>query len=203
MRLKEITFHFENCDCLTIDGKYIGNFHVGDIKTVIYRIACNSIRQMDVVHEFAIEIHKDADKSHYPLGIKEYKQSVFDRLTEWDDITSIEFTLVKQREELPQDVKDLVDIGVFDEKTAIETCKRVGSYTQYHETNYSYFVHWSGDSDDINQSQKHYLSKQGHLYIVISEKETIEDYFNKDKIDDKDSMEFTCAMYEIGDKYSK
>ena len=175
MKLKEITFHFENCDCLTIDGKYIGNFHVGDIKTVIQRIACNSIRPMDIAYTFVIEIHKDADKEHYPLGIEEDKQSIFDRLTVWDDITFIEFTLVEQYEE---------DAWLPDEK------------------HYSYFVHWSGDSDDINQAQKHYLSKQGHLYIVISEKETIEDYFCKENIDDKDTMEFTCSMYEIGDKYS-
>lgn len=175
MKLKEITLHFENCDCITIDGKYIGNFYVGDIKTVIQRIACNSIRPMNVAHTFAIEIHKDANKEHFPLGIKEEKQSVFDRLTVWDDITFIEFTLIEQ-------------------------CKEDKDADEKH---YSYYVHWSGDCDEVNLAQKHYISEQDNLYIVISEKETIEDYFEKSKIDDKDSMEFTCAMYEIGDKYFK
>ena len=176
MKLEKITLHFENCDCLTIDGKYIGNFHVGDIKTVIQRIACNSIRQMDIVHTFAIEIHKDADKEHFPLGIKENKQSVFDRLTAWDDITSIEFVLVEQCND---------DVWMPIEK------------------HYNYYVHWTGNNNEVNSAQKHYISKQGNLYIVISEKETMEDYFNKEKIDDKDCMEFTCSMYEIGDKYFK
>lgn len=175
MKLKEITFHFENCDYLTIDGKYIGNFHVGDIKTVIQRIACNSIRQMDIVHTFAIEIHKDANKEHYPLGIKEDKQSVFDRLTAWDDITSIEFTLVEQ----------------YENDTLLSN-----------EVHYNYFVHWVGDNDVINLAQNHYISNQGHLYIVISEDKSIGHFFNYENIDNAYHMDFVCSMYEIGEKYS-
>lgn len=175
MKLKEITFHFENCDCLTIDGKYIGNFYVGNIKTEIRRIACNSIRQMDIAYTFAIEIHKDANKEHYPLGIQENKQSVFDRLTTWDDITSIEFTLAQQHED-----------------NAMATIM----------SHYSYFVYWSDDNDQNNIAQSHYISQQKHLYIVISEDKTIGSFFDYEKIDSADHMDFTCAMYEIGDKYS-
>ena len=62
MKLKYITFTLENCDQITIDGKYIGDFYVGDIKSEIKRIACNSIMKMNITKEFAIEIHKNANK---------------------------------------------------------------------------------------------------------------------------------------------
>ena len=43
MKLKNITLVFENCDSITIDGKYVGEFIVDDIHTSIERIACNAI----------------------------------------------------------------------------------------------------------------------------------------------------------------
>ena len=95
MRLKNITFVFENCDTITIDGKYIGDFLVADLKTEIRRIACNAIERMDIAGTIAIEIHKDANKEYYQFGQNQYekfKTKVFDRLAD-NDITSIEFEL--------------------------------------------------------------------------------------------------------------
>ena len=43
MKLKNIVFNFENCDSITIKGKYIGDFLVDDIKTNFKRIASNAI----------------------------------------------------------------------------------------------------------------------------------------------------------------
>ena len=54
MKLKNITFIFENCDSITIDGKYIGYFLVDDMHTSIERIACNVIERMDTADTFAI-----------------------------------------------------------------------------------------------------------------------------------------------------
>ena len=93
MKLKNITFTFENCDMITIDGKYIGNFLVDEIKTSIQRIACNAIMKMDIAKVIAIEIHKDANKERHPLGCEDCKEMTFDRFLAYDDITSIEFTL--------------------------------------------------------------------------------------------------------------
>lgn len=93
MKLKNITFTFENCDMITIDGKYIGNFLVDEIKTSIQRVACNAIMQMDIAKVIAIEIHKDANKERYPLGCEDCTEMTFDRFLAYDDITSIEFTL--------------------------------------------------------------------------------------------------------------
>ena len=92
MKLKNITFTFENCEMITIDGKYIGSFLVDEIKTSIQRVACNAIIQMDIAKVIAIEIHKDANKYTNTFG---RKLMAFDRFLEYDDITSIEFELVE------------------------------------------------------------------------------------------------------------
>lgn len=175
MKLKEITFVFENCECITIDGKYIGDFLVEDIRTSIQRIACNAINKMDVAHIFAIEIHKDADKTRHSFGFEIDDGSVFNRLTSWDDITSIEFELVDEYHGEGQE-------------PIIE--------------HYNYFVHWTGEDNQENDAQKSYISKVGNLYIVIADGKDIEDFFDKEAIDDGEHMDFICSMYDIGDKYS-
>ena len=50
MKLTDVTFIFENCDYITINGCYIGDFVIDDIKTSIERIASNCIEEM-VEHE--------------------------------------------------------------------------------------------------------------------------------------------------------
>ena len=92
MKIKELTLIFENCEYVTIDGKYIGHFLVSDIKKSIERIAINSISEMTVAERIAMEIHKDADIPYNSFGMVE--PSTFDRITSFNDITSIEFILV-------------------------------------------------------------------------------------------------------------
>lgn len=166
--LKEITFVFENCDYITIDGKYVGHFLVDDIKTSFERIACNSISKMDVAETFVIEIHKDANKERYPFGQLDgmvwanYKHSIFDRFMEYD-ITSIEFVL--------------------------------------NEKEYSFYVTWNGDDDQMNDSQSNYISKDGNLYVVISKDKKVEDFFDLDEFDDSDYMDVHFDLNDVGDKY--
>lgn len=173
MKLKYITFTLENCDQITVDGKYIGDFYVGDIKSEIRRIACNSIMKMDISKEFAIEIHKKANKEHFELGCESFKTTVFEVLTRCNDITSIEF--------------ELEDQYVEDEEIPAK---------EY----YDYFVNWCGDSDYDNDAQKSYISKPGHLYLVIDKNSKIEDYFDKEEIDDEETMKFHFDMCDVGDK---
>ena len=175
MKLKEITFVLENCDHITIDGKYIGDFLVEDIRTSISRIACNAIDKMDVIHTFAIEIHKDANKERYPFGFKEDKELTFDRLVSYDDITSIDFKLIE----------DYVEEG---QEPTME--------------HYHYYIYWTGEDDYTNESQKSYISNVGNLYIVIADGKNIEDFFDKEVIDDEEEVDFHCSMYDIGDEYS-
>lgn len=172
MKLKEITLVLENCECITIDGKYIGDFLVEDIRTSIQRIACNAIDKMDVAYTFAIEIHKDANKLHSEFD----RKPIFDRLISWDDITSIQFELFQ----------DYVEDG---QEPIVE--------------HYDYYVHWTGESNQENDSQKSYISNVGNLYIVIADGKGIEAFFDKEAIDHEEHMDFHCCMYDIGDKYSK
>ena len=176
MILKRITFVLENCDCITIDGKYIGDFLVEDIRTSIQRIACNAINKMDVAHTFAIEIHKDANKVRHLFGCEEDKELTFDRFTSYNDITQIELELTN----------DYVEEG---QEPIVE--------------HYHYYIHWVGDDDYVNEAQKSYISNVGNLYIVVADGKNIEDFFYKEQIDNHDHMDFVCSMYDIGDKYSE
>lgn len=178
MKLKNITFVFENCDFVTIDGKYVGDFLVDDIKTSISRIACNAIEKMDTAYTFAIEIHKDANKERYQFGqeqCEDFKQMTFDRFSKVNDITSIQFELednyVKEGE-----------------------CSKVESY--------DYVIHWTGDNDFVNEAQKSYMSECGNLYIVIADGKNIEDFFDVEGINDEYSMDLHFDFYDIGNKYS-
>lgn len=86
MKLKYINFIFENCASIKIDGKYIGDFMIEDIHTVISRVACNAIIKQEICKKFFIEIHKNADEEYYQFGYSK----VFDRLKD-NDITHISF----------------------------------------------------------------------------------------------------------------
>ena len=91
MRIKYIELTLENCEVVTIDGKYIGDFLVDDISTSISRLACNWVGKVDWAGLVAIEIHKDADKELY--------HPIFSRLTTWNDITHIDICLENDVEE--------------------------------------------------------------------------------------------------------
>ena len=98
MKVKNVTLVFENCDYITIDGKYIGNLLLDDLHTRFRRIACNSIDKIKTANTIAIEIHKYANKERYQFDQTDYedfKQMTFDRLSAYNDITSIQFELVE------------------------------------------------------------------------------------------------------------
>lgn len=171
MKLKYITFVLENCDVITIDGKYIGTFLVDDIQTSISRVACNSIMKMDIANTIVIEIHKDANKKRCPFGsnFNDNGHMTFDRFKECNDITSIEFKL---------------------EETYVE--KEKEPYIE----EYNYFVDWVGDNDYINEAQTTYISNDKNLYIVIAKDKNIEDFFDLEEINDSESMDFKWSMFK-------
>ena len=162
MKLKYLKLDFENCESIEIDGKYIGDFYVDDIYTSIRRVACNSIKKIETAHTIALEIHKEANKTHDAFGLEDCedcKAKVFSRLEMCPDIVDIEFELY-------------------------DNFVREGETPQ--TESYHYAVAWTGDSDYINSSQTTYVSDAGHLYIVISDKQTFEDIFDKEEIDSRD-----------------
>ncbi len=153
MNLKQITFIFENCDSITIEGTYIGAFLVDDIKTSIRRTSINSIHRMDTAYTVVVEILKEANKEFYDFDLydeDDFRRMTFDRLMEYGNIASIQFEL----EENPAG-------------TGQSPC-----------TEYYYYVNWTGDSKYTNAAQKTYVNPCGNLYIVIADGKEIEDFLN-------------------------
>lgn len=162
MKIKNVTLIFENCDSITIEGKYIGNMIVDDIRSSFKKLGSDTINKIDVANVFAIEIHKEANEERYELnqtGNEALRQMTFDRLKKYNDITSIKF-------ELEED----------GQATRVES--------------YEYWAKWVGDSYENNEAQTTYLSKDGHLYIVIAEGKGIEDFFSMVNINDSEYMDF-------------
>lgn len=158
-KLKNITFIFENCDSITIDGKYVGDFLVDDIKTSFNRTTINCIEKMELAHTFAIEIHKDANKERYSFDLAGCdKHMIFDRLAA-SDITSIQFELATEIEH-----KD---------------CNYQIAKSEY----YDYYILWSGENEYFNEYQINYISVGGHFYITIAKDKSIEDFFELEEID--------------------
>lgn len=171
-KLKHITFNFENCDSITIDGKYVGGFLVDDIHPYITRVANNAIEKVETANTFAIEIHKNANVERYhhnQTHIEDFKHMTFDRFIACD-ITNIEFVL---EDAYPKD--------------AWLPCSAY----------YSYYVTWTGDSDIYNESQVNYISKDGHLYITIADGKSIENFFDLDAINDNEHMDYVWEMYGV------
>lgn len=177
MKVKNVTLCFENCDYATIDGKYIGNLLVDDLHTCFRRIACNAIDKIETAKTIAIEIHKDANKERYQFDqehIPSFKQKTFDRIEEYDDITSIQF--------------ELEETYVEDGEVPRVEC-------------YDYWVDWVGESDYSNEAQTSYISADGNMYLVIAKDKKIEDFFDMEEINDSQYMDFHFSMCDVGDEY--
>lgn len=170
MLVKEITFTFENCESFTIDGKWIGSFLVSDIERKITRLGCNWIDEVITAHTFAIEIFSGADGKYNPFGIQSEETTKFKRLKQYDDITHIDFTLYDQ----------------YGEKDEVK--------------NYHFALYWDNEDDDDwnNEAMTVYQSELGNLYIVVSDKEKFDDFFDKQVINDKNEIDFRCSMLDIG-----
>lgn len=90
-RIKSIRFVFENCECFSIDAKYLGEFELSDIHKCIHRIAANCIAKMDCANTVAIEIFSEGNKEYSPFDvIRDEDETLFDRLNMYHDITSID-----------------------------------------------------------------------------------------------------------------
>ncbi len=168
-KLKNITFVFENCDAITIDGKHIGYFLIDDLQTSFSRVACNCIKKTEIANTFVVEIHKEANKERYMFDqtdVEVFKQMTFDRFIRYNDITSIQFELIE----------DLED----EESPCVE--------------HYNFNVNWIGDDDMTNNAQISYISNEGHLYLAIAENKNIDDFFDINAINDSDYMDFHWGM---------
>lgn len=176
MLIRKLELMMENCEMITIEGKYIGQFFAGEIKRSICRMGCNHICIMDVCHEFGIEIHKDANKKHAPFGEQKWETFTFDRLTQCNDITSIAIYLYDQ----------------YNDEARDDTSKDIVEH---------YYIHWDGDDDYNNPSQHSKIAKTGWLYMTIGQNLNIDEIFPSEEVDNEEYSDFHSSMLDIGDKY--
>ena len=93
MKLEKIDFILENCEVISIDGKYVNTFLVDDIRQYFSRIGTNCIMKINRADTFVIELHKNANENYCSFGLKDFKQKKFKRLIDYPDITQINFVL--------------------------------------------------------------------------------------------------------------
>ena len=84
--IEAIEFVFENCECITVDSKYIGDLLIEGFETKVRKLGVNAIREYTSCERIDLIIYKDGNTTSESYG-DEY--SVFDRILSWNDITSI------------------------------------------------------------------------------------------------------------------
>ena len=171
MRLRYIELTLENCEVVTIDGKYIGDYLVDDISTSISRLACNWVGKVDWAGLVAIEIHKDAGEEYYFLDGR--KGNKFSRLTTWNDITHIDICLEE-------------DVG--DDSATSQTYSYAIDWDD------------SNDGENKNQESYISDLGNLYIYInskKSANNKGIFDFFDKEAINDKDYSHFRFLMFGI------
>lgn len=91
MKLGTVEFVFENCEVMSIPGKYFSDFYIDNINTYFKQVATNAIEKIDEAGTVVLSIHKDADKEYSSFGLSSYKTTKFDRILAYNDITFIRF----------------------------------------------------------------------------------------------------------------
>lgn len=93
MHLGTVEFSFENCEVMSIPGKYFSEFYIDNIKTYFKRTAANAIEKLDEADTIILSIHKDADEEYCSFGLPSFKTTKFSRIMEYNDIALVRFFL--------------------------------------------------------------------------------------------------------------
>jgi len=91
-QIEKIEIILENCEMIIIEGKYIGDLSIEDIKYSIHRDACNSISEWLTCKELSMSINRNANldtEEIWTLGLTDNKRDQFARINNHSDITSI------------------------------------------------------------------------------------------------------------------
>ena len=168
-QIEKIDFILENCEIVTIDGKYIGEFNISDVEYSINRMTCNSIDETYTANHFSISIHRDAnieENTVFTMGSIGDKRKSFDRLHTFHDITSINVYFNQ---------------GWFKELKVKK-----------------FYVNWFLHEGDFmnNKYQKTHMNQFGDLFLVIDKDKRINNVFDLVKIEDKKHMDFVWKMYK-------
>lgn len=93
MYLGTVEFVFENCEVMSIPGKYFSEFYIDNVKAYFKRTAANAIEKLDEADTIILSIHKDADEEYCPFGLSSLKTTKFNRIMEYNDIALVRFFL--------------------------------------------------------------------------------------------------------------
>lgn len=100
--IEKVEIVLENCEVITVEGKYIGDFICEDIKHSINRIACNSINESYVCKNFSMSIHRSCalnDNEEWTMGTLDRKRNPLERINNYRDITSIYIHFTDEKKE--------------------------------------------------------------------------------------------------------
>ena len=115
--IKEIEFVFENCEVINFKPEELGEFHIGNIKECVNRVACNSIAQSKVADDIVIEIFK---KAQFKPSVMESGKNIdcFKRISDFHDITHFNLIYTDNTEDYISVVWE--DVGNNDEMNAYQ-----------------------------------------------------------------------------------
>lgn len=103
--IKKIEIILENCEVITVDGKYIGDFNCNNIEYSINRMGCNYIGETYTCKDFSMSIHKDCglnNKEEWSFGIFDRKSNPLKRINDYKDITSIRIHFTDDKKDAKQ-----------------------------------------------------------------------------------------------------
>lgn len=157
MKLKEIVIGCENCDGVTIKGKYVKGIYLGEIKESYVGFG-DDIEKRKKIKDFALYIDKNANVQGKTRGEFSGYSNAFERIGLGKDVTGIM----------------LVFEGHHDYDTT--TIKQ----------NFSVEWTNKNDRQAWNPAQDAYITEAGDLCLVISKKKKVKDFFHILKDDDED-----------------
>ena len=115
--IEKIKLTFENCETADIPGWMIGEFLVSDIATEISRLGINYIGKMQIANSIVIEISRLINTPFKGFGQYKEDYMLFDRIRDWNDITSIDIYYEREREDMPENFETyLVDYSERDDE---------------------------------------------------------------------------------------
>lgn len=148
--VKSIEIVFDNMESARIEAENIGWLHIGDIKRCIQKIACNAINKMDSAEEVFIHLHAKANDVKLSTFCPDGRPSIFDRILNYPDITSIVFTYesgctetiyTPLADDYDENMTNKFQTNAINEKTGdlfivISEKETVTSYFEFEQENY-------------------------------------------------------------------
>ena len=98
--VKKVELVLENCEVIEFEPKHIYDFELNDIKEKVSRKAVNCIGVSKTANFVKMSIKKEGNRINKPFGIEtEEQDTIFERLSLYNDITGICLTYSDDTEE--------------------------------------------------------------------------------------------------------